>query len=256
MLTKFSMGKFGDVLFKSSLVLFIAFTPVSIAITEAALWLALIGYVMNKLSGRKPLFYATGIEKPIIAFIAALVFTSFFSIKPLYSLSSICVFRYFLLYYMIANYGLGRDFIRRLVGLIILMAVVWSCYEIFKHFLTQSPRLNIHTAHINVLVIPILVGLLITVQTGGKGALFLTFLFILSMASFFSLSIAAWLGTFASVVLVLFYRNWKILLLLASVTVVVAFIAVACYPDSAIGGLINSIIKPFQQGGERFGSNM
>ena len=256
MLTKFSIEKFGDILFKSSLVVFVVFTPISIAITEGAFWLALIGYVMNKLSGRKPLFCATGVGKPIIAFIAVLAFTSLFSIKPLYSLSSIGAFRYFFLYYVLANYGLERDFIRRLVGLIILMAVIWSGCEIFRHFLTQSLRLNVYTAHINVLVIPIMVGLLITGRIDKKGALFLSFLFILSMASFLSLSRAAWLGAFASVAVVLFYRNWKILLLLASVTVVVTFIAGAYYPDSTIGGLIKSIINPFQPGGARSGSNM
>lgn len=259
MLTRPTIERFGDILFKSSLVVFVVFTPISIAITEGAFWLVLIGYAVNKLSGRKPLFCATGIGKPIIAFIAALVFTSFFSIKPLYSLSSIGSFRFFLLYYMLANYELKRDFIRELAVLIILMTVIWSLYETFEYFQiqTKSHRLNIYTAHINVLVIPILVGLLIMEQVEKKKKAFLLlFLFILSMASFLSLSRAAWVGTFAGVTLVLFYRNWKIVLFLVLGMVTVAFIIASYYPDSAIGGLISSIIHPFQRGGVRFGTNM
>ena len=259
MLTMPTIERFGDILFKSSLVVFVVFTPISIAITEGAFWLVLIGYAVNKLSGRKPLFCATGIGKPIIAFIAALVFTSFFSIKPLYSLSSIGSFRFFLLYYMLANYELKRDFIRKLVVLIILMTVIWSLYETFEYFQiqTKSHRLNIYTAHINVLVIPILVGLLIMEQVEKKRKAFLLlFLFILSMASFLSLSRAAWVGTFAGVTLVLFYRSWKIVLFLVLGMVTAAFIIASYYPDSAIGGLISSIIHPFQRGGVRFGTNI
>ena len=253
------MERFGDILFKSSLVLFVALTPVSIAMTEGSFWLALIGYVTNKLSSRKPLFCATGVEKPIIAFIAALVFASFFSIKPLYSLSSIGSFRFFLLYYMLASYGLKRDFIRKLVVLIILMTVTWSLYETFEYFQmqTKSHRLNIYTAHINVLVIPILVGLLFLERVEKKKKAFLLlFLFILSMVSFLSLSRAAWVGTFAVVTLVMFYRNWKITVFLVLGMAIVAFIIASYYPDSTIGGLISSIVNPFQRGGVRFGSNM
>lgn len=259
MLTRPTIERFGDILFKSSLVVFVVFTPISIAITEGAFWLVLIGYAVNKLSGRKPLFCATGIEKPVIAFIVALVFTSFFSIKPLHSLSSIGSFRFFLLYYMLANYELRRDFIRKLVILIILMTVIWSLYETFEYFQiqTKSHRLNIYTAHINVLVIPILVGLLIMEQVEKKKKAFLLlFLFILSMASFLSLSRAAWVSTFVSVTLVLFYRSWKIVLFLVLGMVTVAFVIASYYPDSTIGGLISSSINPFQRGGVRFGSNM
>ena len=259
MLTMPTTERFGDILFKSSLVVFVVFTPISIAITEGAFWLVLIGYAVNKLSGRKPLFCAAGIEKPIIAFIVTLVFTSFFSIKPLYSLFSIGSFRFFLLYYMLANYELKRDFIRKLVVLIILMTVIWSLYETFEYFQiqTKSHRLNIYTAHINVLVIPILVGLLIMEQVEKKKRAFLLlFLFILSMASFLSLSRTAWVGTFAGVTLVLFYRNWKIALFLVLGMVTAAFVIASYYPDSTIGGLIKSIVNPFQLGGARSGSNM
>ena len=75
MLTRPTIERFGDILFKSSLVVFVVFTPISIAITEGAFWLALIGYTMNKLSDRKPLLCGTGIEKPMSAFITACPFS-------------------------------------------------------------------------------------------------------------------------------------------------------------------------------------
>ena len=71
-----------------------------------------------------------------------------------------------------------------------------------------------------------------------------------------SLSRTAWVGTFAGVTLVLFYRNWKIVLFLVLGMVTAAFVIASYYPDSTIGGLIKSIINPFQPGGARSGSNM
>ena len=64
------------------------------------------------------------------------------------------------------------------------------------------------------------------------------------------------MGTFAGVTLVLFYRNWKIALFLVLGMVTAAFVIASYYPDSTIGGLIKSIVNPFQLGGARSGSNM
>ncbi|MDN3510535.1 MAG: O-antigen ligase family protein [Candidatus Jettenia sp.] len=256
-ITTTAIGKFGDLLFKSSLIFFVISIPLSIAVNEGAFWLALIGYTINRFSNKKPLFCITGIERPMGIFMLALVLTSLFSINPLYSLSSIGNLRYFLLYLMLASYRLERDFIERLVGLIILMATAWSVYEIFKYFQTQSSRLDIYTAHINTLIIPLIIGLLIMDQIEKRRQAFLLFsLCVLLIASFLSFSRIAWLGTFSSVILVLFYRNWKLSSWFVSMIILAAFVTILYHPDSTTGKLISSIINPFQQGGIRLGSNL
>lgn len=256
-ITKSTMERYGDLLFKGGLILFIASTPISIAITESAFWLILIGYVTNKVGGEKPLLRTTGVEKAILAFVAALVFTSFFSIKPLYSLASVGSFRYFLLYLMLTNYELEEGFVKWLVGIIILMAAAWSGCEIIKYFHTKSLRLDIFTSHVNTLVIPMLVGLLIMGQINRlKRGLLLLFLCIILLASFLSLSRAAWLGTSAGVIVVLYYWNWKMLLPAALLTIILVFFVALCCPHSSAGKIINSTVKPFRPGGERTGSNM
>ena len=256
-ITKSAMERYGDLLFKGCLILFVASTPISIALTESAFWLILIGYVVNKVGGGKSLLRTTGVEIAIFAFVAALVFTSFFSIKPLYSLASVGSFRYFLLYLMLANYELEEGFVMWLVGIIILMAVAWSGYEIIKYFHAKSLRLEIFTAHINTLVIPMVVGLLIMgYMERTKRGLLVLFLCILLLASYLSLSRAAWLGTFASVIVVLFYWNWKMLLPLVLLTITLVFFVALCCPHSSPGKVINSTVKPFQPEGERTATNI
>lgn len=256
-ITKTAMERYGDVLFKGSLILFIAFTPISIALTEVAFWLIFIGYVTNKVGGEKSLLRITRVEIAFFAFVAAMVFTSFFSIKPRYSLASVGAFRFFLLYFMLNNYELKEGFVRLLVGVIILMAAAWSGCEIIKYFHTKSLRLNIFTSHVNTLVIPMLVGLLLMGQINRmKRGLLLLFLCIILLASFLSLSRAAWLGTSAGVIVVLYYWNWKMLLPAALLTVILVFFVALCCPHSSPGKIINSTVKPFQPGGERTGSNL
>ena len=254
--TKSAMERYGDLLFKGSLILFIASTPISIALTEVAFWLILVGYVVNKVGGEKPLLRTTGVEIAMFAFVAALAFTSFFTIKPLHSLASVGTFRYYQLYVMLANYELKEGLVMWLVGIIILMVMAWSGSEIIKYFHAKSLRLDIFTAHINTLVIPMVVGLLIMVRMGRiKRGLLVLFLCILLTASFLSLSRAAWLGTFAGITAVLFYWNWKILLPLGLLAIIMAFFVALCCPHSSAGKIINSTVKPFQPGGERTGSN-
>lgn len=256
-ITKSAMERYGDLLFKWSLVLFIVSTPISIALTEVSFWLVLIGYVTNKVGGKKPLLRTTGVEIAILAFIAALVFTAFFSIKPLYSLDSVGSFRFFLLYVALTNYELKEDFVKRLVVVIILMAAAWSGYEIIKYYYTKMIRLDIFAAHINTLIIPMMLGLLIMGHLGRmKKGLLVLFLCILLIASYLSLSRAAWLGTFAGITVVLFYWNWKMLLpSLLLATILVSLVALCC-PHSSCGKVINSTVKPFQPGGERTGTNI
>ncbi|MBI5307478.1 MAG: O-antigen ligase family protein, partial [Planctomycetes bacterium] len=254
--TKSAMVRYGDLLFKGSLILFIASTPISIALTESSFWLILIGYVVNKVGGEKPLLRTTGVGIAMLAFVAALVFTSFFSIKPLHSLASVGSFRFFLLYVALANYEMEEDFASHLANIILYMAVVWSGIEIIKYFRTNSLRLDIFMSHINTLVIPMVVGLLIMVRMGRiKRGLLVLFLCILLTASFLSLSRAAWLGTFTGVIVVLFYWNWKILLPLGLLSIIMAFVVALCCPHSSAGKIINSTVNPFQPGGERTGSN-
>ena len=94
-------------------------------------------------------------------------------------------------------------------------------------------------------------------QVEKKRKAFLPVVFIYSLdGELLSLSRAAWVGTFAGVTLVLFYRSWKIVLFLVLGMVTAAFIIASYYPDSAIGGLISSSIHPFQRGGVRFGTNI
>ena len=164
--TKSAMEEYGDYLFKGSIILFIAFTPIYIALTEVMFWLILVGYVVHKVGVGKPLLRTTGVGIAMLAFVAALVFTSFFSIKPLHSLAAIGAFRFFLLYIMLANYEMQEDFASHLANLILYMAVVWSGVEIIKYFRANALRLDVFTAHINTLVIPMVVGPLIMVPMG------------------------------------------------------------------------------------------
>ena len=256
--TKSAMEEYGDYLFKGSIILFIAFTPIFIALTEVAFWLILIGYVVHKIGIGQPLLQRTrGVGIAMLAFVAALIITSFFSIKPLHSLTAIGAFRFFLLYIMLANYKMEEGFATHLANLILYMAVIWSGVEIIKHFRSNALRLDIFTAHINTLVIPMVVGPLIMVEMGRiKRGIFVFFLCILLTASFLSLSRAAWLGTFAGITVLLFYWNKKILLPLGLVVIVAAFFVALYCPHSSAGKVINSTVKPFQRGGERTGSNM
>ncbi|MEK7360172.1 MAG: O-antigen ligase family protein [Planctomycetota bacterium] len=254
--TKSAMEEYGDYLFKGSIILFIAFTPIYIALTEVMFWLILVGYVVHKVGVGKPLLRTTGVGIAMLAFVAALVFTSFFSIKPLHSLAAIGAFRFFLLYIMLANYEMQEDFASHLANLILYMAVVWSGVEIIKYFRANALRLDVFTAHINTLVIPMVVGPLIMVEMGRiKRGIFVLFLCILLTASFLSLSRAAWLGTLAGITVLLFYWNWKILLPLGLLVIIMAFFVALYCPHSPAGKVINSTVKPFQPEGERTGSN-
>lgn len=254
---KISPIKYGDFLFKGGLFLFVVFTPISIGLTEGAFWLALIGYVICKVGTNKPLLPPIGMEKPIIYFIMALIFTSFFSIKPLFSLSSITAFRFFLLYYMVSYYDLDHAFVQKLIILIISMAVLWSAYEIFIYFQTQAHRLHPYTAHINVLVIPMVITLtaILPIKIRYKFYLLVS-LFILSVASILSLSRAAWLGTLAAVAVVFFLSHRKLFMFFTATILLAVFTAAIYFPNSSIGGVINSTIKPFETSGARYGSNM
>ncbi len=255
--TKSAMEEYGDYLFKSAIILFIALTPVSIALTEVAFWLIPIGYVVHQVGVGKPLLRRTGVGIAMLAFIAALAFTSFFSIKPLHSLAAIGAFRFFLLYIMLANYEMQEGFATHLANIILYMAVMWSGIEIVKYFRANALRLDIFTSHINTLVIPMVVGPLIMVEMGRiKRGIFVLFLSILLTASFLSLSRAAWMGTFAGITVLLFYWNWKILLPLGLLVIITAFFVALYCPHSSAGKIINSTVKPFQPGGERTGSNL
>lgn len=255
--TKSAMEEYGDYLFKGSIILFIAFTPIYIALTEVAFWLILVGYVVHKIGVGKPLLRTTGVGIAMLAFVAALAFTSFFSIKPLHSLAAIGAFRFFLLYIMLANYEMEEGFAIHLANIILYMAVVWSGAEIIKYFRANLLRLDVFTAHINTLVIPMVVGPLIMVEMGRiKRGLFVLFLCILLTASFLSLSRAAWLGTFVGITVLLFYWNWKMLLSLGLLVIITAFFVAFYCPHSSVGKIINSTVKPFQPGGERTGSNL
>lgn len=256
-ITRAKFEKYGDALFKGSLFLFILFVPFSITVTEGAFWLAFIGYIMNRLSNNKPIFSSAGIEKPIAAFLAALVFTSLFSLNPFYSLSSISAFRFLALYYMLANYDLEEDYIHKLVVLIILMSFAWCIYEIYRYYKTEASRLHVYTAHINSLVIPIIFGLIFFGRTGIKRKVLLSvILAVLGVASLLSFSRAAWLGTFAALSVVMYYRSWKVLMSGLAISLIAIFAIVAFLPDSPVGSLVNSTIRPFQAEGARYGSNI
>ena len=139
MLTMPTIERFGDILFKSSLVVFVVFTPISIAITEGAFWLVLIGYAVNKLSGRKPLFCATGIETYYSLHCGISFYLIFFNKTPLQFIFD-WLLSILLLYYMLANYELKGIFIRKLVVLIILMTVICPFTKLLSIFrFRQNP---------------------------------------------------------------------------------------------------------------------
>ena len=121
-------------LIKFELVVFVVFSPFSIAGAQTGLTLAILGWGLEIIYNKKISWESSFLDKPIIIYLAVLVITAIFSQNRLVSFISIKEEWLFLLFFLLVNTVKEIDFVKKLVNIIIIITSIVAVYSIIQHY--------------------------------------------------------------------------------------------------------------------------
>lgn len=121
-------------LVKFGLLVFVVFSPFSIAGAQTGLTLAILGWLLKFIYNKKITWQSSFLDKPIIIYFAVLIITAFFSQNRLVSFVSIKEEWLFLLFFLLVNNIEEIDFAKKLVNIIIIITSIVAIYSIVQHY--------------------------------------------------------------------------------------------------------------------------
>jgi O-antigen ligase len=121
-------------LIKLGLLLFVIFSPFSIAGAQTGLVLAILGWIVKLIYNKKIAWQSSFLDRPIIIYFAVLLITAIFSQNRLLSFISLKEEWLFLLFFLLVNSLEEVGFSKKLVNIIILISSIVAVYSIVQHY--------------------------------------------------------------------------------------------------------------------------
>lgn len=121
-------------LFKTGLILFVFFSPFSIAGSQIGLGIAILGWLLKFFSQKKFFWEKSFWDKPILLYLGAYIISILFSYNVKASIAAFSDEWLLLTFFLLVNNLDDLKFSRKLLDILILVSVVVAFYAIYQHY--------------------------------------------------------------------------------------------------------------------------
>lgn len=121
-------------LFKTGLILFVFFSPFSIAGSQIGLGIAILGWLLKFFSQKKFFWEKSFWDKPILLYLGAYIISILFSYNVKASIAAFSNEWLLLMFFLLVNNLDDHKFSRKLLDILILVSVVVAFYAIYQHY--------------------------------------------------------------------------------------------------------------------------
>ena len=129
-----SYKSYPDYLIKFGLIVFVVFSPFSIAGAQTGFSIALLGWVLKFVVKGKPFWVKSYLDKPVLFYLSAIIIAAFFTQNRIHSLTSIKDEWLYLLFFLAVNNIEEEVFTKKLINIIIGISALVALYAIFQHY--------------------------------------------------------------------------------------------------------------------------
>jgi O-antigen ligase len=129
-----SYKSYPDNLIKFGLIVFVVFSPFSIAGSQTGFSIALLGWTLKFVVKGKPFWVKSYLDKPVLFYLSAIIIAAFFTQNRIHSLISIKDEWLYLLFFLMVNNIEEEGFAKKLINIIIAISALVAFYAIFQHY--------------------------------------------------------------------------------------------------------------------------
>jgi putative inorganic carbon (HCO3(-)) transporter len=129
-----SYKSYPDHLIKFGLLVFVVFSPFSIAGSQTGFSIALLGWVLKFVVKGKPFWVKSYLDKPVLFYLSAIIIAAFFTQNRIHSLISIRDEWLYLLFFLMVNNIEEEGFAKKLINIIIAISALVALYAVFQHY--------------------------------------------------------------------------------------------------------------------------
>jgi O-antigen ligase len=129
-----SYKTYPDHLIKFGLIVFVVFSPFSIAGSQTGFSIALLGWALKFVVNKKLFWVKSYLDKPVLFYLSAIIFAAFFTQNRIHSLVSIKDEWLYLLFFLLVNNIEEEGFAKKLINIIIAISALVALYAIFQHY--------------------------------------------------------------------------------------------------------------------------
>ena len=123
-----------DYIIQIGLIVFVIFSPFSIAGAQIGLGIGLLGWLLKIIYNQRLNWTSSYLEKPLLLYLLALLVTAFFAFNRLNSLKAVGEEWLILIFFLMVNNIKDINFIKKLLLIIILISSVVAVYAIVQHY--------------------------------------------------------------------------------------------------------------------------
>jgi len=248
--------------------LLICLVPYFITISEVGFSLLLLCYVGNVILSGGMKWKRTVMDFPLGFLLFAAVISCIFSTHPLHSMFQLKLLRLFLIYYVLVSISFTQKELLLIFSVLLGCTSVLAAYMVLQHIVgynvlpyyyyeLQSPSIRIYPGLAQIMMIVFLFSIpFLLFAAWGRQRKILIGLgcAALGLGIYFSFTRSAWIGLLGSLLGLGFVKS-KTLTLFSLISILFLLTTSYFAPQSTLGGLVHSVISPFDPSNVRYANN-